>query len=139
MNLYKKNLKLLYRSFDDSLDEKRKHRLEKALKKSPELRNEESYAKSQRLLISNSHSFSFQPSFMEKVIEQINSIETKSNGLDLQLFYDSLVSVFQKVAIAGAIASIAILLLSPGINDILRMEAIFGMPDFTLREILSIF
>ncbi len=139
MNLFKKNLMLLYRSFDESLDEKRKHRLEKALEKSSELRKEESYIKSQRNLISNSHSSSFQPSFTEKVIEQINAIESKSNGLDLQLFYDSLVSVFRKVAIAGAIGSIAILLLSPGFNDILRLEAIFGMPDFTLMEILSIF
>ena len=135
----KKILKLLYRSFDDRLDEKEQKILTQALEDSPGLRLEKEQIETQRKSLSNSTVQSFRPFFVERVMAQVNALEGKTNGPDLQMFYESLVSVFRRFAVVGAVISVLMFIYNLGIGDILPLEEALTMSDLTLQEILSIF
>ena len=139
MNNYKKMLKLLYRSFDDQLKEKEQKKLAKALEHSPGLRREKEQIEAQRNAVANTAAQSFKPFFVERVMEQVNSLGGKINGLGMQMFYESLVSVFRRFAVAGAVISVLLFIYNQGIGDILSLEEALTMSDMTLREILAMF
>jgi hypothetical protein len=139
MNKNKKILNLLYRSFDKNLNEKEQKILAEALENSPGLRREKEQLEAQRQAVADTAVPSFKPFFVERVMEQVNALEGKTNGLDLQMFYESLVTVFRKVAITGAVISIILFIYNLGIGEILPLEEAMTMSDLTLREILTIF
>jgi hypothetical protein len=138
MTKNKKILKLLYRSFDDNLNEKEQKRLADALEKSPELCWEKQQIQAQRTAAANTAVQSFKPFFAQRVMEQINVLEGKTNGLGLQVFYESLVSVFRKVAAVGAVVSLVMFIYNLGAGEILPLEEVLTMSDFTLRAIQSL-
>jgi hypothetical protein len=139
MSKNKKMLKLLYRSFDDRLEEKEQQILIQALEDSPELRREKEQIEAQRKALATTAAQSFEPLFVERVMEQVNALGGKTNGLGMQMFYESLVSVFRRFAVAGAVISVLLFIYNQGIGDILSLEEALTMSDTTLRAILTMF
>jgi len=139
MNIDKRIKKLLYRSFDDRLKPKEQAMLNQALEDSLELQSEMRDIKAQRETITKAAVLTFKPFFVENVMEKVNGIAGKPNGLAFQLFYESLVSVFRRFAMAGTVISIVFFIYNLGIGDVLPFEEAITMSDLTIREILSIF
>jgi len=139
MTKNKKILKLLYRSFDDRLKEKDQQKLTQALEDSPGLRQEKEKIQTQRKIIANTAARSFKPFFIERVMEQVNALGGKTNGLGLEMFYESLVPVFRRFAAAGAVISVLLFFYNLGVGEILSLEEALTMSDITLRAILAIF
>jgi len=137
MSKNKKMLKLLYRSFDDRLKEKEQKKLAKALENSPGLQQEKKQIEAQRKAVANTAAQSFKPFFVERVMEQVNALGGKTNGLGMQMFYESLVSVFRRFAVVGGVISVLLFIYNRGIGDILSLEEALTMSDITLRAILT--
>lgn len=137
----KKIRKLLYRSFDDTLNPTELQTLEDALKNSADLRREKEQLMQQREDVTDSAVRSFGPGFSQRVIEQIESMGTStppSALADVQDFYRSLVSVFQRFALAGGLTMAVLFVYNLGAGDILPLGDVLTLPDLTLQEILSL-
>jgi hypothetical protein len=135
MEMNKKTVKLLYRSFDDDLDEKEKNELKDALKNSEELRREKEKILAQRKAISESGAESFKPFFAERVMARIDALSEKPG---VENFYETLRTVFRPFAIVGAVALVALLLYNLGIGDILSSDEVFYVSDSAIEEILQL-
>ena len=135
----KKRKQLLYRSFDQELNPAEQAILAQALENSPALRQEKEDILALRTAAATTAVHSFKPFFADRVMEKINRYAGKPNGLDVQAFYDSLVYVFRRFALAGALASIILFIFTLRIGELLSVEEAIIMPDLTVREILSIF
>lgn len=131
----KKILGLLYRSFDDDLEEKEQKQLAEALENSKALRQEKEEISAQRQTVSSSAAHSFKPFFMERVMERIN-LAGEKNGLEI--FYETLKAVFRRFAIIGAVLLIALILYNLGTGDSLSMDKAFYVSDLTFEEILQL-
>ena len=132
----KKILKLLYRSLDGDLNEKDRLRLDEALEKSEELRKEKEGLLAQRQVVADSAGHSFGPYFADRVMNRIDGLSQKKNGLEG--FYDSFMAIFRKVAIVSAV--ILVLLISYNVikSDIVPEDELFFMADTTIEEILDL-
>lgn len=142
MRTSKKYLKLLYRQLDggeNALSEKEKNALTDYLENSPKLQHEKTLIEAQRKLIAGTAAQSFGPFFQERVLQQIIALDGQPNGLDWQLFYDSLLSMFRKLAYAGALLSIALILLNPHITGSFSPDTVFSIPDLAFWDFMSIF
>ena len=132
----KKILKLLYRSFDEVLSEKKQHKLDKALKKSVELQREKTQVERLRKVVSGSTVNSFRPLFAERVINSLNAPGKKADPLDI--FYLSLKAVFRRFAVAGAALCTVLILYNLGKGESLTVNEAFSVSKVTLEEILSL-
>lgn len=132
----KKILKLLYRSFDDDLDEKEQEQLEKALEESTEVQKEWEQIAAQRRALAKSTPFSFEPLFAERVMSRIETIGKKKNGVES--FYETLLVMFRRFAIVGAAILLILLIYNLQSGDILSSEEILFASDFTFEEILNL-
>lgn len=135
-DMNKKNLKLLYRALDSDLDEKKQKQLEKVLKNSAQLRQEKKRILAQRQAISDSATKSFKPFFAERVMSRIFSEGKEENGLEA--FYKTLKAAFHRLAIAGAIITVALIIYNLGIGESLSIEEAFYAADVTLEEIIQL-
>ncbi len=129
----KKILKLLYRSFDDELGEKEKKQLEKALHKSETLQKERERIILQRQVIADSPQPAFTPYFAERVMGRIESLGEKKNGLET--FYVTLLSMFRRLAFAGAAILLILLIYNLRTGDALSTDEIFYSSDNAIEEI----
>ena len=134
-DMNKKILELLYLSFDSNLDEKEQKQLAEALKNSEELRKEKEQILAQRRTVSDSAERSFKPFFAERVMNRIDSISEK-NGLEI--FYETLKSVFRRFAIVSAVIMIVLISYNLATRDSLSSEEIFYASDVTFEEILDL-
>lgn len=132
----RKALKLLYRSLDVDLKVKDQHRLDKALEESEELRKEKERILVQRQAVADSAGQSFGPFFAERVIQRIETLSPKKNGLEV--FYENFMAAFRKVAIVSAV--VLVLLISYNVikSDIVPEDELFFMADTTMEEILDL-
>jgi len=133
----KKTLKVLYRSFDASLNEKEQRVLDEALKGSEELRKEKERIRTQRRAVADSSSSSFGPHFPERVMGRIADLGSKKrNGLES--FYITFKLIFQRLAVASAL--ILLLLVSYNLikGDILPQDEIIFASDAVVEEILDV-
>ena len=94
----RKIVRLLYRSFDEKLPDKKQKVLNNALAASKELRQESLELKRLRTQLALSGKVSFGPYFTERVIAHV---EAKEYVWD---FSSSLIAAFKPLAIAGVIA-----------------------------------
>jgi hypothetical protein len=133
MNMDKKILKLLYRSFDDELDEKEKKRLEEALRKSDELRKERERILVQRQALAESPKPTFEAHFADKVMGRIDSLGKKKNGWET--FYETLLAMFRRLALAGAAILLLLLIYNLRTGDALSTDEIFYSSDVAIEEI----
>jgi len=132
----KKILKLLYRSFDDELNETETQRFKEALRQSDELRREKDRILAQRHAIAESQKPSFKPFFTERVMSRIASLSAKKNGLEA--FYETLLAIFRRFALVGAAILIILLLANLRSGDALSTDEIFYTSDVAIEEIADL-
>ena len=131
-----KILKLLYRSFDDILDEEEQQELAEALRNSRELEEERGQIEMQRNAISQSGSgLSFKPFFAERVMKRISGEDKKENYAEI--FFESLFTLFKRVAVIGAAACIVIIAYNLAKGESLKAEDAFYVSRVTYEEILD--
>jgi hypothetical protein len=133
---YKKNLKLLYRSFDTDLSEKEKERLDEALEQSTDLREERDLLLARRQAVADSAVKSFRPYFTDRVMSQIAAMGNKKNPQES--FYDALLFVFRRLAVFGALVMIGLVFFNVIKGHIIPVDEIFFASDLALEEILNL-
>lgn len=125
-----KDLKLLYRSFDDALPEKERACLEKALNDSDALRQEKERLADIRESIGRRKSEGFSPYFSQRVMARIRENQAEPQGE----LYETLVSFFRPVMVGTAV--LTILLASYNIMKSRRvtLASVFAEPEITVEE-----
>ncbi len=133
---YKKNLKLLYRSFDIDLSERKQQRLDKALKQSKNLKEERELIFSRRQAVADSTVRTFRPYFADRVMSKIAAMGNKKNTQES--FYDALLFVFRRLAVFGALVMIGLVFFNVIKGHIIPVDEIFFASDLALEEILNL-
>jgi len=131
-----KILKLLYRSFDDELNEKEREQLEKAMKESKELQKEKERILAQRQALAESSSPSFKPLFAERVMNRIETLAQKNNGFES--FYETLLLMFRRFAIIGAAILLVLLIYNLRTGDALSTDEIFYASDVAIEKMIDL-
>jgi hypothetical protein len=133
MNMERKILKLLYRSFDDELDEKEQKRLDEAFRQSVALRKEREKILLQRQALAESPQPAFKTRFAERVMERIDTLREKKNGLET--FYETLLAMFRRLALVGAAILLLLLIYNLRAGDALSTDDIFYSSGVAIEEI----
>jgi hypothetical protein len=132
----KRILKLLYRSLDSDLDDKDQKKLDNALEGSEELRQEKERILVQRQVLVKNASQSFGPFFADRVMNRIERLSPKKNGLEA--FYESFMAAFRKVAIVSVVVLVILVSYNLIKSDIVPEDELFFMADTTIEEILDL-
>jgi hypothetical protein len=132
----KKILNLLCRSFDDQLNQKEKQLLEEALKKSENLRQEKEKIEAQRQALKEIPRSSFKAFFAERVMNRIESLGEKKNGLEM--FHETLMTVFRRFAVVGALILLLLIVYNLRVGDSLSADEIFYVSDAAFEEFLNL-
>lgn len=136
MNYSKKIKKLLYLHFDGELKEKEKTLLEKALESSEEIRREKEEVTQLRQAVAESTPKSFKPFFAERVIRSLVTADNKKEN-SLEGFYLSLKLIFKRLAIAGSIIMLILILYNLKIGDALSSEEAFYASEAAIEEVVQ--
>ncbi len=136
MNYSKKIRKLLYHSFDSDLKEKEKKLLEKALESSEQIRHEKEDISHLRQVVADSTVKSFKPFFAERLMKRIVSADNKKED-SLEGFYLSLKLIFKRLAIAGSVIMLLLILYNLKIGDALSSEEAFYVSETAIEEVLQ--
>lgn len=125
----KELLALLHRSFDGELSAQEQERLQKALEADPELRLEQRNFLEIEKLVSDKAERSFKPFFSARVMAKIKAGERKQQ--------DFIASLLWSFRLVGAVALLAVLLLSAG-NIVqggsFSLNDVFAMPQSSIEE-----
>ena len=132
----KKILKLLYRSFDDELNPEDKKNLDQALTRSPELRKEKERILAQRRALAESPKPSFKALFPERVMNRIKTLDQEKNGFES--FYETLLLMFRRFAIAGAALLLLLLIYNLQTGDALSTDEIFYASDAAIEKMIDL-
>jgi hypothetical protein len=135
MNMDKKALKLLYRSFEEKLKEREQNQLKEALEKSEELRREKEKIAAMRKAVSESAYGTFEPFFAERVMNRIVAEEKERAVVS---GFEPLKAIFQRLAIAAAIVIIVLIVYNLSIGENFTMNEAFYVSELTSEEILPI-
>jgi hypothetical protein len=125
--------KLLYRSFDGSLSERKLRRLNEALARSPELREERDRITLQRELLKQAEKPEFAPGFADRVLRRLEASGAEGNGWDQ--FYSLLLNLFRRIVLAGAAALLLLLIYNLQLGDKISSEEAFFASDTTYEEL----
>jgi hypothetical protein len=98
---------LLYKSFDSHLTEEEAELLRQELQSSKELRRKYNEISEIRKAISNTAETSFDPFFEQRILSKINN--TQSERKYVNVFADSLVFSFRKVALVASFLLVALI------------------------------
>jgi hypothetical protein len=128
-----KTLRLLYRSFEDRLSEKEQAILEGALERSPELRLEKDRIRQQREMLSQGAAHTFGPGFADRVLGRLEAPAAGTNGWEQ--FYSTLLTLFRRFAIAGALALLLLLTYNLQLGDKLSAEEVFFASEAAHEEL----
>jgi len=124
-----KILELLYRSFDAMLSQEEKTLLSQALSSSPELREEKKRIEETRRIVSEDAERTFKPFFSTRVMRKINT-----ESLTQDDFFESLVWIFRRIALAGGLSVILLFANSLLSERDLSLDSLMGMPQITLED-----
>ncbi len=124
-----KVLELLYRSFDAMLSKEEETLLSQALSSSPELREEKKRIEKTRRIVAEDAERSFKPFFSTRVTQKINT-----ESLTHDDFFESLVWIFRRIALAGGLAVILLFANSLLSERDLSLDSLMGMPQITLED-----
>lgn len=130
----KKLQDLLYRSFDSNLNPEEKKRLEEALSRSVELREEKEIITSLRINIDRGKTTSFEPFFADRVMEKI---QTSKQVDENEQFFESLFVVFRPIAIAAAILIIIITGYNINMTGQFSIEGALGVQEVTIDDVYN--
>ncbi len=128
----KKLKELLYLSFDSQLNAEERRLLEEGLAQSEELRQEKEMITSLRGDLKRSKSTSFNPHFVDRVMEKIHSIEKKDESEQL---FDSLYLFFRPIAIAATVLIIVIAGYNISTTGNFSLEGALGVPEVSLDDV----
>lgn len=130
-----KNLKLLYRYFDETLTPAEQKQLDEALQHSKELREEKDRLVSVRTMVAINSRQSFKPFFADRVMRKISQTAEKENSQEM--FFDSLLSIFRPIAIGAAIALILIMSYNIIKTDQISIAGALATHEVTLEEAID--
>jgi hypothetical protein len=128
----KKLKELLYRSFDSELNAEESRLLEEALAQSEELRQEKEMITSLRGNIERSKSTSFNPHFVDRVMEKVHTTEKKDESEQL---FDSLFVFFRPIAIAATVLIIIIAGYNMSTTGKFSLEGALGIPEVSVDDV----
>ena len=131
MDMNEKLKKLLYRSFDGPLSDEEQRQLNTALERSQELREEHNSIKHQRELLQQAGNSTFAPGFADRVLRRLE--KPGANGWEY--FYTALLVMFRRLALAGAVALLLLLIYNVQLGDKISPEEAFFASDTTYEEL----
>lgn len=126
-------LELLYLSFDTALTPQQQDELTQALNQDPELRVEQERLIQLRGSLARSAS-EFKPFFETRVMERIRSERPE---MVWNLRFDSLWTIFRRVALAGAISAMVLVTINLVSSDELSVGAAFAVQDDPVETIFA--
>ena len=125
---------LLYRSLDDALTAEEQQQLDTALASSPELREEYDQLVKMRHMVSENAATSFEPWFAQRVMRQI-----ESGGSESELFFETLFTMFRRVAVAAAVAVAITISYNVLQSDTVSLSSTLGLEEEpTWEEMLDV-
>ena len=130
-----KNLKLLYRYFDEKLTPAEQKQLEEALQHSKELQKEKNRLSSLRKLVATNSQQTFKPFFADRVMRRISQSSEKENRQEM--FFDSLLSIFRPIAIGATVVLILIMSYNIIKTDQVSLAGALATPEVTLEEAID--
>jgi len=133
----KKVTDLLYRSCQGALSDEEQKWLDEALARSKELRKEKELIGAFFKTARSSHEPSFAPFFDDRVMKKIKAGGDESSLLEP--FLDSLVYAFRRVAVAGVVCALAIIVLNLGSSETISLANAFGIPEAKLVDVFDPF
>jgi anti-sigma factor RsiW len=122
---------LLYRSLDEDLSAEERSLLEQALAASKGLRREKERLVALRAAISGGAVDSFGPFFVERVMRRIADTRV---GMKAGRFWLGWVPALRRVAVAGAIATVALVTFNMAQIDRVSATAALGLPDYSVEQ-----
>jgi anti-sigma factor RsiW len=125
--------KLIYRSLDGDLPPREQKRLDKALRRAPGLREEKTRILKIRRALAESRAPGFSPGFAGRVIRRIAKEE--KSGMETDIFYETFLALFRRVALIGGAALLALLTYNLSIGDKFSEEEALFASDTTCREL----
>ncbi len=123
----KEMIDMLYRSLDSDLSVQEREQLDRALAESAELRAEQKQLLAMRGSIKTGTAESFGPFFAERVMNKVKA-ET-GDEIGLHEMFESLTTVFRRVAVVGAVAVIALVALNLNASEDKTFAAAFGVTE----------
>ncbi|MCK4762225.1 MAG: hypothetical protein KAW12_08510 [Candidatus Aminicenantes bacterium] len=127
---------LLFRSFDDSLNAEEQKELETALENSQTLREEKRQLEMQRTAVAAAGAgLSFKPFFAERVMRRVTTENKKESYSDI--FFETLFSLFKRVALAGAAACLIIISYNLVKGENLKTGDALYVPQATYEAMLQ--
>lgn len=135
----KKMIDLLYRSFEQALSEVEQRELDDALARSPELRQERELLQALFGAAGSERRVRFAPFFDSRVMARIAAAKGAAGAAGEVSFFDSLLYAFQRVAVIGALAALAIIIYNLGTGDTISLAQAFRLPELSLSEVFDPF
>ena len=123
---------LLYRSLDDDLAPRERRLLEEGLARSEDLRQERDRLIALRGAVSRGAVDSFGPFFVERLMRRLADTRERARAGQFWLGW---VPALRRVAIAGAIATVALVAVNMAQTDRVSATAALGLPDYTVEQI----
>lgn len=136
MDVDRKKVELLYRSFDSELTEKQRRRLEAALADSAELRGEKDRILDLRKAIAESSGRSFRPGFADRTLARAQSARPTPGAADL--LFESFKGVFRRIAVVSVLLLVALAAYSLTHRDLVPREAVYYASDVAFGRILQL-
>ncbi len=127
-------LKLLYKSFDQDLNEQEEAALNRLLSESAELRKEQQKITGLRSDLNFLQVDSFEPGFVNRLMAELTvgeKIMVAANG-----WKTALADVFRPVAVAATLTIVALVVIGLNTSDQPSFESLFGIPQYTLENIV---
>ena len=125
--------RLLYRSLDTPIDDKKQRRLREALDESAELRQEKSEIETLRRTVADSANGSFAPQFSERVIRRLETADFRPPAS-----FDAFHIVFRSLAIVAILLLFALISFNAVSNELLSRGEVFYLPEVTVGKILEL-
>jgi len=125
--------RLLYRSLDTDIDDKKKLLLQEALDESSELRQEKSEIEALRRTVTDSANGSFAPQFAERVIRRLEPSDFRPLAS-----FDAFHIVFRSLAIVAILLLFALISFNAISSELLSRGEVFYLPEVTVVKILEL-
>ena len=126
---------LLLDSLERTLTPDEQAELDAALESSAELREERDQLLALQTTLADSTPQSFEPFFAARVMNRIEAeVHPESQ---LEVLFESMLSLFRKVAAVGAVAVIALVAYNLSTSDEISVASAFGVENETIEDVLE--
>jgi anti-sigma factor RsiW len=126
---------LLFRSLDGELTADEQQMLDKALLESPDLRLERDRLSALRQTLGAGRRTNFEPFLAERVLRRIQAGTVPD--MNLEGILDSLMLVFRRVAVVGAVIAVAVIAFNLSRGDGVSLNAALAIPEDSIDRVLD--